>query len=380
MLSNILKRRALIATRAYGSTPELVNTENLIDLRSDTVTRPTKKMREAMASAKVGDDVYGDDPTMNALEGEIAKLFGKEKALFVPSGTQSNLIGMMINVKIKGEGAILGHLSHVYNIERGGISAVGGIHPIVAANQPDGTINLEDIQASIPPNSIHLSQPRVIALESTHNLCGGSVLRPKYIESVKKIARKHKLRMHLDGARCLNAAAFLDIDPAVMVKDFNTVNFCLSKGMGCPVGSLVIGNEEDIAFARVLRKMLGGQMRQVGILAACGLVSLDGWKERLNNDRLLAQELATKIFDMEEYYGNDPATIESNIFRFAVKDKILKHHKVDHAGFCKLLSDNGVLMNPSFQNDCIRIVTHSDFKEPQIDKVIKVFKKLATTK
>lgn len=148
-------------------------TEGFIDLRSDTVTRPTEKMRDAMRTCPVGDDVYGDDPTVNKLQIEIAKLFGKEAALFVPTGTMSNLIGMMINVRIKGEGAILGSHSHVYNIERGGISALGGIHPIIVPNEIDGTMNLTALERTIPPNSIHLSQPRVIALENTHNLCNG---------------------------------------------------------------------------------------------------------------------------------------------------------------------------------------------------------------
>ena len=214
-----------------------------------------------MCKAPVGDDVYHDDPTVNKLEEEIAKLFGKQDAVFVPSGTMSNLIGMMVNVRGKGEGAILGHLSHIYNIERGGISALGSIHPIVARNQQNGSIALEDLEASIPPNNMHLSQPRVIGLESSHNLCNGTVLKMDYIKDAKNLAKKHKLRLHLDAARGLNAAVALGIEPAEMVNDFDTVNFCLSKGMGCPVGSLIMGTKNDMEFARVMRKMLGGQMR-----------------------------------------------------------------------------------------------------------------------
>ena len=283
------------SARLYGG-PSQVFGEDYIDLRSDTVTRPSQKMRDAMATCKVGDDVYKDDPTINKLEFEIAKLFGKEEALFVPSGTMSNLIAFMINVRGKGEGAILGSLSHVYNIERGGISALGGIHPIIVPNKPDGTMDLNQLAYIIPPNSIHLSQPRVIALESSHNICNGRVLKLDFIKEVKKIANKHKLRFHLDGARALNAAVALNIDPAVMVEDFDTVNFCLSKGMGCPVGSLVMGTKQDIEFARVIRKMLGGAMRQAGVLATCGLVSLEDWKQKLkvDNDNALwlAKEMA----------------------------------------------------------------------------------------
>jgi threonine aldolase len=221
----------------------------------------------------------------------------------------SNLIGMMINVRIKGEGAILGHLSHIYCIERGGISALGSIHPIVVNNKADGTMDLKDIEAAIPPNIIHLSQPRVIALESSHNNCSGRVLTVDYINQVRKIADKHKLRMHLDGARGLNAATSLGVDPKVMVKDFDTVNFCLSKGMGCPVGSLIIGDQEHIDHARVVRKMLGGQMRQVGILATCGLISLEDWRERLQEDHDNCKWLSQELSRNSQIHVHDQANI-----------------------------------------------------------------------
>lgn len=164
----------------------------------------------------------------------------------------------MVNVRQKGEGAIIGSLSHVYGIERGGMSAIGNIHPIVVPNNPDGTLNLHDIEYAIPPESMHFSSPKVICLESSHNNCNGRVLRTSYIKKVKEIASKNKLRMHLDGARSLNAAAFLNISPAEMVADFDTVNCCLSKGMGCPIGSLIIGTKEDIAHAKIIRKLIGG--------------------------------------------------------------------------------------------------------------------------
>ena len=248
LFKNTLKKRLRTSqalVRHYGG-PSLESTEHFIDLRSDTVTRPSQKMKDAMVNAPLGDDCYGDDPTVNKLQRDIAKLFGKEESLFVPSGTMSNLICMMINVRIKGEGAIIGHLSHVLNIERGGMSAIGGIHPLVEKNEPDATISIENILNAVPPDNYNLAQPRVIALESPHNLCDGKVLRPEYITQVKQIANEHNLRMHIDAARGLNAAVFLKIDPAEMVKDFDTVNFCLSKGMACPVGSMVIGTHKDI--------------------------------------------------------------------------------------------------------------------------------------
>eukprot|EP00347_Sterkiella_histriomuscorum_P022198 403331332 len=358
--------------RSYGG-PVMASTEGFIDLRSDTVTRPTKKMREAMKSCKVGDDVYSDDPSVNKLQEEIAKLFGKEAALFVPTGTMSNLIGMMLNVRMKGEGAILGSLSHIYNIERGGISALGGIHPIIVPNEIDGTMNLQTLERSIPPVSIHLSQPRVIALENSHNLCNGSVLKPEYVKDVRQIANRHKLRMHLDGARSLNAAVYLNMDPAKMVEDFDTVNFCLSKGMSCPVGSLIIGRKEDINHAMALRKMLGGAMRQVGVLASCGLVALEDWKEKLSEDHENARALAQGLSKIP-WIDVDPSIVQTNIFRFSIKGKALE--KFDHAGFCGNLRENhNILINPSFQNDAIRVVTHREFTKKNVAEVIKAFQK-----
>lgn len=224
-------------------------------------------------------------------------------------------------------------------------------------------MKIEDIQAAIPPNNIHLSQPRVICLESSHNLCQGSALRVDYIADVKKIAKKNKLRMHLDGARALNAATFLKVKPSEMVKEFDTVNFCLSKGMGCPVGSMIIGTKADIDHARVIRKMLGGQMRQVGVLAICGLISLEDWQERLLIDHDNAKWLAYEMSSLPKDYihGIGPLDkIETNIFRFSLAPEFIKKRKIDHTKFCKLLREHKILVNPSFANDAIRVVTHRD--------------------
>lgn len=203
-----------------------------------------------------------------------------------------------------------------------------------------------------------MSQPRVIALESSHNICNGRVLKLDFIKEVKKIANKHKLRFHLDGARALNAAVALNIDPAVMVEDFDTVNFCLSKGMGCPVGSLVLGTKQDIEFARVIRKMVGGAMRQAGVLATCGLVSLEDWKQKLKVDNDNALWLAKEMAPIK-HINVDPSVVETNIFRFTLKETALA--KFDHSGYCAHLRENHkILINPTFENDAIRVVTHRD--------------------
>lgn len=324
-----------------------------------------------MKNSEVGDDVYKDDPTVNKLQEELAKLFGKEKAIFVPSGTMSNLIGLMVNVRQKGEAAMIGSHSHVLNIERGGMSAIGGIHPIAIQNLPDGSMDLNELEYNIPPVSDHLSQPRVICLESSHNVCNGRVPSMKFIDGVKKIAKKHKLRMHLDGARCLNAATKLNIDPAEMVKAFDTVNFCLSKGMGCPIGSVLMGKEADIQHASIIRKMLGGQMRQVGTIASCGLVALEDWRERLQNDHDNARYLAEEV-DKIEAIDVKTGEIETNIFRFQFKPD---YKKFNHVTFAQHLKEKfGILMNPTWQKDAIRVVTHRDVSRKDLEYVAKCFK------
>ncbi|CDW81197.1 threonine aldolase [Stylonychia lemnae] len=358
--------------RSYGG-PIMDSNEGYIDLRSDTFTKPTKRMREAMANSKVGDDCYGEDPSINELQVQIAKLFGKEAALFAPTGTMSNLICMMIHCRVKGEAAILGDQSHIYNIERGGISALGGIHPIVVSNTKEGSLDLKQLKRAIPPSSYHLAQPRVVALENTHNLAGGMVIDLKEISKVNSIARKHNIKMHLDGARALNAASYLNIDPADLVADFDTVNFCLSKGLGCPIGSLVIGTKEDIAHAVVIRKMLGGAMRQVGVLGICGLDALQDWKEIMKTDNENGQYLAQQISSLP-WISINAESVKTNIIIFRVK----KHSQFGDSA--KAFSDHmrfneKILMSPSFiDHDKIRMVTHRDITQQDLEKVIKAFK------
>ena len=265
-----------------------------IDLRSDTVTLPTQAMREAIYHAELGDDVFGEDPTTNRLEKIAAERMGKEAALMVASGTMGNLVCVLTHCR-RGEEVILGDQSHTFLYEAGGMSAVGGIHPHTIVNQPDGTIRLEDIEAAIRGNNVHFPRSRLICLENTHNRCYGSALTPQYMESVAKSAGERDLRVHLDGARIFNAAVALGVDVTELTCHVDSVSFCLSKGLSSPVGSLVCGSSQFIAEARRNRKVLGGGMRQSGIIAAAGIAALEQMVDRLAEDHENAKCLAEGI-------------------------------------------------------------------------------------
>lgn len=258
------------------------SSSSVIDLRSDTVTRPSKEMFAAMQSHELGDDGRFDCPTTNKLQDTIAELFGKEAALLTPSGIMANNINLKLMAGLSGESVILGSNSHIINNERGAVSSFAGVMPWIVPNEPDGTMALDRItrMASMADNE-HIVPIRGISLESSHNGCNGRVLRPDYIAKVKRIAKKNKAMLHLDGARCWNAAVYLEMSMKEMLEPFDLVSVCLSKGLGCPIGSLVVGSKKDIERARVYRKLIGGTMRQTGIFAACGLVALDGdrWRD-----------------------------------------------------------------------------------------------------
>jgi len=265
-----------------------------IDLRSDTVTQPTPAMRAAMAKAEVGDDVYGEDPTINKLQDMAAELLGKEAGLFVPSGTMGNLASILAHCN-RGDEIILGNLAHTFLYEAGGISALGGIHPHTIPNQPDGTLKLEDILAAIRPDNPHMPITRLVTLENTHNRCGGATLSVAYTRAVGDLARENNLNLHLDGARIFNAAAALDVDVKDLVAPVDSVTFCLSKGLCAPVGSIICGKAEFISRAHRIRKQLGGGMRQAGILAAAGIVALEQIAPRLKEDHSHAKYLAAGL-------------------------------------------------------------------------------------
>ena len=288
----------------------------IIDLRSDTVTMPTENMRRAIFDAKLGDDVFEDDPTVNALERIAADRVGKPAALFVPSGTMANLISTLVHCA-RGDEAILGDQSHMFCYEAGGTAALGGVNPNILPNQPDGTIDPERITAAIRHDNVHFPRTRLICLENTQNKCGGVILPIEYMESIRQIADKNNLLVHLDGARIFNAEVALGVDVKQLTKDVDSVSFCLSKGLSAPVGSLVCGTKEFIYHARRNRKMLGGGMRQVGVLAAAGIVALDEMIDRLAEDHNNAKQLAKGIQQIDGLTV-DLGTVQTNIVFFDI--------------------------------------------------------------
>ncbi|GAB4496781.1 MAG: low-specificity L-threonine aldolase [Anaerolineales bacterium] len=263
----------------------------MIDLRSDTVTLPTEAMRAAMAAAPLGDDVYGEDPSVNQLETLAAQMLGKSAGLFVPSGTMGNLAAMLAHCG-RGDEVILGDLAHTFLYEAGGVSALGGVHSRQLPNQPDGTLNLDEIRAAIRADDPHFPVTRLIALENTHNRCGGAAIDAAYMQQVGALAREFGLKVHLDGARLFNAAAVLGTSAAALAHDADSVTVCLSKGLCAPVGSVLCGEVDFIRLARRARKMLGGGMRQAGVLAAAGIVALETMPQRLHEDHARAHALA----------------------------------------------------------------------------------------
>ena len=257
---------------------------HIVDLRSDTITKPTPAMRRAMAEAEVGDDVFGDDPTVKRLEEMAADRLGKEAALFVASGTMGNLVSLLAQCG-RGDEVIVGDQAHTYVYEQGGMAALGGIHPRVLRNQPDGTLDLAEIVAAIrDPHNPHFPKSRLITVENTHNRCGGSPLTVEYMAALGNLAREYGLLLHLDGARIFNAAIALGVDVKALVADADSLTFCLSKGLAAPVGSVVCGSKAFIAEARRARKVVGGAMRQVGVIAAAGIVALEQMVDRLAED------------------------------------------------------------------------------------------------
>lgn len=263
----------------------------MLDFRSDTVTLPTDAMRRAMAEAEVGDDVYGEDPTVNRLQEMAAELTGQEAALFVPTGTMGNLASILAHCQ-RGDELLVGDQAHIFHYEAGGMAALGGVQPRLLPNLPDGRLDLEGAARAVRPDDAHHPRSRLLALENTHNRCGGSVLAPDYMLAAAEFAQEHGLKLHLDGARIFNAAVALGIAVSDLTRMADSVTFCLSKGLAAPAGSLICGSREFIAKAHRARKQLGGGMRQAGILAAAGIVALAEMVERLADDHARARRLA----------------------------------------------------------------------------------------
>jgi threonine aldolase len=323
------------------------------DFRSDTVTRPTAAMRAAMNAAPVGDDVFGDDPSVNALEAQAAELLGFAAALFVPSGTQSNLIGVMTHCA-RGDEYIVGQDAHTYRYEAGGAAVLGSVQPQPINNAKDGTLPLADIEAAIKPDDSHFARTRLVAVENT---IGGKVLPPGYTQSVREIADRRRLAMHLDGARLWNAAVAGGVSPRAVAQGFDSVSVCLSKGLGAPVGSVLCGGEEFIKAARRWRKMLGGGMRQAGILAAAGSYALANHIPRLADDHANATRLSAGLGKHSKLKVS-PA--QTNMVFVGVPADIA-------AAFAAHLASDGVLITGTTQQ---RWVTHLDVDTADVDTAI----------
>lgn len=335
-----------------------------IDLRSDTVTKPTPAMRQAMAEAMVGDDVYGEDPTVNQLEEMVAARLGKEAAVFVPSGTMGNLIAVLSHCG-RGDEMILGDQSHIFHYEQGGSAAVGGVHPRILPNQANGTIDLRQIEEAIRGDNEHYPVTRLIALENTHNRCGGSVLTPEYVDSVGDLARAYGLKLHIDGARLWNAAVALGESPARLVAPAHSVSVCFSKGLAAPVGSAVAGSQEFIRRARRMRKQVGGGMRQAGVLAAAAIMAIEEMVDRLVEDHTHARQLADGLAAIDGI-ALDPAVVQTNIVYFDVVKPGWTAAQLSAA-----LANAGVLANATSARR-LRAVTNYHITAADVDRTVGV--------
>jgi threonine aldolase len=324
----------------------------MIDFRSDTVTRPNQKMRSIMANAEVGDDVYGDDPTVNELESWAANEYGFEAALFTTSGTQANLLGLMAHCE-RGDEYLCGQTAHNYRFEAGGAAVLGSIQPQPIENNPDGTICFDKLQAAIKPDDSHFARTKLLSLENTTN---GKVLPMAYLAQAREFVNKNDLQLHLDGARVFNAAAALNIHVKEIAQYFDSITICLSKGLGAPVGSLLLGNTAFIDRARRVRKMLGGGMRQAGILAAAGKLALTDNVEQLTVDHQNAQLLAVELSKLEGF-SVKPERVQTNIVFAKLSDSI------DIKGIAKTLLQEEIIIS---SGNPTRFVTHRDISRDDI--------------
>lgn len=339
----------------------------MIDLRSDTVTLPTSAMRSAMAAAEVGDDVYREDPTINRLEELSAEKMGMESGLFIPSGTMGNLVAFLTHCQ-RGDEAIMGDQAHTFYYEVGGVSALGGIMVHTVPNQSDGTINISDIQNAIRVEDVHFPTTKLIALENTHNRCGGVVLKPDYIKQVVKIAHENNLLVHMDGARIFNAAIKLGLPAKKLLEGVDSVTFCLSKGLGAPVGSVLCGSRDFIDKARRIRKQLGGGMRQAGILAAAGIVALESMIDRLAEDHQRAIYLAEKLKSVPNIAIRENSPQTNMVFV-----DLIETYPKSNLHVIEALKQQNVLVGTS-KNRGFRLVTHFGISDKDIDSVVDRFK------
>lgn len=341
----------------------------LIDLRSDTVTLPSAAMRDAMYRAEVGDDVYGEDPTINRLQEMAAECLGKEAALFVPSGTMGNAAAMLTHAG-RGRAVIVGNESHVYHYEVGGASTLGGSPMWVVSTHPDGMLDLEEVKAGIADESDeHIAPTALLCIENTHNRCGGTVLSVEQVEALANLAHAHGIAIHMDGARIFNAAIALGVPIRDLTRPVDSVMFCLSKGLSAPVGSMLVGSKEFIRRAHRIRKLLGGGMRQAGILAAAGIVAMEQMVERLAEDHEHCKQLAHGLADYPQI-DIDVNRVVTNILIFTLCNE--QHQKVTEAETMQFLDkarEHGVLMG-HMGGRKIRAVTHYGIEAHHITEAL----------
>lgn len=343
-----------------------MRSETMIDLRSDTVTKPTAEMRKAMAEAEVGDDVYGEDPTVNRLEELAAEMFGKEAALFVASGTMGNQVSIMAHTQ-RGDEVILEADSHIFWYEAGAMSVLSGVmpHPIKGNN---GAMDPEEVRRAIRPKDIHFPRTSLISIENTHNRSGGRVVPLENFKAIYEIAKQFDMNVHIDGARIFNAAIASNVPVKEYAKYADSLMFCLSKGLCAPVGSIVVGSKEFIERARKARKILGGGMRQAGVLAAAGIVALTKMVDRLREDHENAKFLAVKLREIG--YMVNPEEVETNMVILRTDNLRVNAHQL-----LKAMKERGVLA-VAFSDSSIRLVTHNDVSRNDILRALDVLEKL----
>jgi threonine aldolase len=335
----------------------------VIDLRSDTVTLPTEEMRRAMAEAEVGDDVYGEDPSINRLQERAAQLLGQEAGLLTASGTMSNLVATLTHCQ-RGDEIVMGDQAHMFWNESAGAAALAGVQVRLVPNDPQGRIDSSDLEAAIRPRgNIHFPPTTLVCLENTHNRCSGGVLTPEDTKKVANMAHAAGAKVHLDGARIFNAAVALEVPASELTRDVDDVSFCLSKGLSCPVGSVLCGSQEFVDQARKWRKMVGGGMRQAGVLAAAGLVALDTMIDRLAEDHSNARRLAHGLANISGLHL-DPESIQTNIVIFQVDPSVGRAPELISA-----LAREGVKVTYPGQQS-IRMVTHRHIDSAEVDEAL----------
>ncbi len=343
----------------------------LIDLRSDTVTKPTIGMRRAMAEAEVGDDVYGEDPTINQLEEVAAEKMGKEAALFVPTGTMGNLVAILSHCPNRGQEIILGDNSHIFYYEVGGAAVVGGLSYHILPNDKMGMLDPTAVaQAVRGTDDMHLPPTGLLCLENTHNRCGGTVLSKVQLDELCAVAHARGVPVHLDGARIFNAATYLEIEVKELVASLDSVQFCLSKGLAAPAGSLIVGTAEFIKKARKNRKMLGGGMRQAGILAAAGLIALNEMSQRLDEDHYNAHRFAESLA-LIDGFDLDIKTVQTNIVAVDLNEKTATAPE-----WLARMKEQNLLANK--MGPCrLRFVFHNDVSRTQVEMALSIITRLA---